>query len=470
MSLRLRLTLTYTALVALILALFGTILYGTLRRTLEQETDKRLHIRASQVELTIFPGPNSAVSTVIISSKLDLSPLDELNAPSVYVQVLDKNGNVVATSSNLNDTSLPTTGVGLAAGLAGKERLETVNVGRGQKVRVLSQPIVSQGQVAGILQVGQSRQPLLQTLADLRALLLILGVLALLLCGGIGWLVARNGLRPIQAMARRAAELTSGRDFGQRLGVAWSRTEVGQLARTIDELLATVDELLRQHRQFVADTSHELRNPLLAIRTNLELLPRVREGADQVECLDEARAQVDRMSRLVDDLLLLARAESSQFVDLHPVALSSLVRRVGENARLQANGQQIALGPIEDLTVLGDEGRLEQVLVNLMTNALQHTPTGGQVMITLGQIDGWARLTVHDSGEGIAPDDLPHIFERFYQARTPGRPFWRGTGLGLSIVDHLVRAHHGRVEVQSTLGAGSCFTIWLPTIALAVPA
>ena len=465
MSLRLRLTLAYGVLVALILALFGTILYSTLRRDLEQEIDKRLRVRASQVELTIFPSSATATTPPIISSNLDLSPLDELNAPSLYVQVLDPQGTVVATSSNLSGTPLPTTGLGVASGSAGEERLETVRLGRDQSIRLLSQPIRSQGKVVGILQVGQSRQPLQRTLDDLRTLLLLLSGLALLVCGGVGWLVAQHGLRPIRAMARRAAEITARRDFGERLGLAHDRTEVGQLARTIDALLATVNDLLRQHREFVADTSHELRNPLLAIQTNLELLPRVHTRAEQRECIAEAQEQIGRMSRLVEELLLLARAETAQVIDRQPVPLAPLVRRAVETSRQQAHGQQVMIGPLDEVTVLGDAGRLAQILANLLGNALEHTPAGGSVNVALHRDTEGARIVVEDTGEGIPAVDLPHIFDRFYQARHAGRRPRQGSGLGLAIVDYLTRAHGGHVRAASTPGAGSCFTVWLPVCA-----
>lgn len=462
MSLRLRLTLTYGVLVALILALFGTILYGTLRRDLEQEIDKRLRVRASQVELTIFPSSTS--TPLLISSKLDLSPLDELNAPSLYVQVLNPQGTVVATSSNLGGTPLPTTGLGVASGSAGEERLETVRVGHGQSIRLLSQPITSQGSVVGILQVGQSRQPLQQTLGDLRTLLLVLSGAALLVCVGIGWLVAQHGLRPIRAIAHRAAALTACREFGEQLGLAHTRTEVGQLAQTIDALLATVHDLLRQHRAFVADTSHELRNPLLAIQTNLELLPRVRTDAEQEECIAEAQEQIGRMSRLVEELLLLARAETTQVIECQPVRVVPLVARAVEQARHQAHGQCVALGPRAEVTVLGDAGRLGQILTNLLSNALEHTPAGGRITVAVQREGEGVCLVVEDTGEGIPEADLPHIFDRFYQARHGGRRPKHGSGLGLAIVAYLTRAHGGRVCAESTPGVGSRFTVWLPAV------
>ncbi|MHB8574212.1 MAG: sensor histidine kinase, partial [Dehalococcoidia bacterium] len=237
--------------------------------------------------------------------------------------------------------------------------------------------------------------------------------------------------------------------------------EIGQLSHTINGLLATVDSVLRTHREFVADTSHELRNPLLAIRTNLDLLDRVPDATGRAECLREAREQVARISRLAEDLLLLARAESGQLVEQKSVALAPLVERIAREAAQQAGGRRVEVAPAMPVEIIGDEGRLAQVLTNLTTNAVQHTPSDGTITLSVDHIDGWARLRVADTGEGIPPDDVPHVFERFYQVRRPGRGA-RGTGLGLAIVDHLVRAHGGSVALVSTPGEGSCFTVWLP--------
>ncbi|MHB8574211.1 MAG: hypothetical protein ACYDCQ_02670, partial [Dehalococcoidia bacterium] len=211
MSLRLRLTLTYSLLVALIIGVFGVILYSTLQGSLEQEMDKRLRVRASQVELTIFPGTFSLTAHDLTSVKLDLSPLADLDAPGIYVQVLDRQGTVVATSSNLRGLALPITTAGVETILGGAHALTTINVGNNRAMRVLSLPITIQGKTVGILQVGQSRQPFQQTLADLRTLLLALGSAALAVCGLVGWVVARHGLRPVRRMSAEAAAITDQR-------------------------------------------------------------------------------------------------------------------------------------------------------------------------------------------------------------------------------------------------------------------
>ena len=464
MSLRLRLTLTYSLLVALILGVFGTVLYATMRQNLEAEMDRRLQVRASQVELTIWPGTRSLTPDDITAAKLDLSPLADLDAPNIYVQVLDRHGQVVATSESLRGAALPIDEPSLAAARAGKRTLSTVVTDDDRTIRILSVPIAVASNVVGVLEVGQSRQSLQETMLGLRTLLLLLGGAALLVSGLVGWLVAHTGLRPLSTISAHAAEIAQRRDFTRRLDLAERRDEVGQLARTIDTLLATVEDTLRTHREFVADTSHELRNPLLAIRTNIELLDRLTDRAERAACRQEAREQVERMSRLVSDLLLLARVESGQLVERRPVALRPLVQDVARVAQGRATGQHLRVEAPVDVELLADEGRLAQVLTNLVDNALRHTPAGGTVTLRLDTQDSWARLAVADTGEGIAPEHLPHVFDRFYRADQARKQPSDGTGLGLAIVKHLAEAHGGWVTAESRPGQGSCFTVWLPRV------
>lgn len=459
MSLRLRLLFIFSALIIVTIAVFAALLYTTMQRSLQTEMDRRLHVRASQVELTIWPGTTSLTAQDIVASKLDLSPLAELDAPGVYVQVLDRTGQVVARSSNLGTAQLPVPINAVTGAVDRHTTLTTTSVGAERSVRILSQPILSNGTVIGVLEVGQSRQPLTQTLDDLRTLLLLVGTALLAVGAGSVWLATWRGLRPLNAISRRAAQIAAAQAFSERLPYARRRDEIGQLARTINDLLATVDGLLQQHRTFVADTSHELRNPLLALRTDLDVLERVDDQAIRRECLQEAREQTDRMTRLVSDLLLLARAEAVQLIAWQPVALAPLLDHIADAARKWAGNRTISVTTAEDLCVQGDAGRLTQVVTNLVANAVEHTAPDGTIMLALSRNEGRARIDVRDNGAGIAAENLPHLFDRFFRAEQHGRV---GTGLGLAIVKHLTEAHGGQVTVESTPGRGSCFTVWLP--------
>jgi signal transduction histidine kinase len=461
MSLRSRLTLTYSGLVALLLIVFSAVLYTTTQQALEWEMDQRLQVRASQVQLTIWPGTRSLTSEDLTSARLNLAPLAALNAPNVYVQVVGKLGQVIAKSESLDDESLPIDSAALASALAGTRVLSDVLHEPDHAIRILSVPINVEGNIVGVLQVGQSRRPLQETMANLRTQLQVLGAAALALAALLGWFVAHHGLRPLGAMSRQAETITARRDFSQRLDSGRRDDEVDQLAVTINQLLATVEETLQSHREFLADTSHELRNPLLAIRTNLELISRIPDENSREECLHEAREQVDRMSRLVSDLLLLARVEAAQVIEQKPVAVRPLLDSVAGEARRRSQGQEVRMLAGDATTVLGDEGRLAEVFTNLVDNALKHTPPGGSVVLHSEYQDGWVRVRVRDDGEGIAGEDLPHVFERFYRGSRRG-PQDGGAGLGLAIAKHLTEAHGGHVTVRSEPGQGAEFTVLLP--------
>ncbi|MHB8618756.1 MAG: sensor histidine kinase [Chloroflexota bacterium] len=460
MSLRLRLTLTYSALVAIVIVAFGGFLYVSMWETLNSEMDRRLQVRADEVQLALWPEPHSPTLGDLSPSKLDLSPLADLNAPGLYVQVLNLSGTVIATSDSLKGITLPTDSANFSQVRGGKSVFSDVTVPGYPSIRVLSVPITVKDTVAGILQVSQSRRPLQETMAGLGTLSLVLGIVGLALSALAGWIVAQRGLRPLNAMALQASDVADRRDFGQRLRSPERHDEVGRLAQTINGLLATVDDTLHTHREFVADTSHELRNPLLALQTNLDLLDRIPDQEGRDECLREARQQAERMSRLVKDLLLLAQVEAGLVIEQRPVDLAGVVERVEHEITPRLRGQHLRVEkPDQPVIVLGDEGRLAQVLSNLLDNALKHTPAGGHIDIRLTDSGGQANIAVTDTGDGIGPEHLPRIFDRAY--RVPGTR-GGGLGFGLSIVKHLTEAHGGRVSAESQPGRGSRFSVSLP--------
>ncbi|MFN8534161.1 MAG: ATP-binding protein [Dehalococcoidia bacterium] len=467
MSLRTRLLTGYSVLVMLIVAGFGVILYVTMEQALSSEMDRRLEVRASQVQLSIWPGATSVASGNLLAADLDTHPLAVPGGSGVYVQVTDPSGDIVARSESLREAVLPVDSASLNRAVQGERVFADLMYGGSQPIRLLLVPVLRDGNVIGVLHIGQSRVSLQDTLADLRSLLLGLGVIALVLAIGLGWLLTHGGLRRLHVMARRAAEIAGSRDFAQRLNDRGPDDEVGQLVHTFDRLLATVDETLRIHREFVADTSHELRNPLHALRTNLDLLGRLTSDEEREECLREARQQLERVSRITDDLLTLAQVEASRVVEAVPVDLLEVVEATIEQFQRAAPERSFVLQPAEDVEVLGDTGRLHQILANLLDNAVKYSQPGSRISIGLRQIASHAELTVNDQGVGIAADQLPHIFERFYRADR--RAAQHGSGLGLAIVKHLVEAHDGDVRAESTPGSGTTFTVRLPGRTRAAP-
>jgi signal transduction histidine kinase len=253
-------------------------------------------------------------------------------------------------------------------------------------------------------------------------------------------------------------------DLGQRVPEPHTQDELQRLTLTINDLLARLEVLFNAQRRFLADVSHELRTPLTAMHGNLEILARG-AGRDPVlldESLVDMRRETSRLIRMVNDLLLLAQSEAGIQLLQDPVELDTLLLEVHRELRPLASGVNLRIGAEDQLTVAGDRDRLKQSLLNLGINALQHTPPGGSVVLSLLREDDNALLSVSDTGEGIAASALPHLFDRFYRA-DPARNHHRGgAGLGLAIVKWIVEAHGGSVGVTSQLGQGSTFTIKLP--------
>ncbi len=460
-SLRLRLAVTYAVVVALVVGVLGTVLYVTMRETLGAEMDQRLQVRVEEIRYALWPPQVASPSFEMTGRQLDLSPIAQLEAPGRYVQVLDPSGSVIGLTTNMQGTPLPIDQANLQAARRGQSVFSDVTRGA-RTLRVLTAPVAFGNNVVAVIQVTQSREPLNETMAGLKQTLTTLGLAALGLAASVGWLVAYRGLQPLSEITSRAADIASKRNFGERLRLRRRRDEIGVLAETIDGLLAQVEHTLRTHREFVADTSHELRNPLLAIRTNLELVTRVADQEARDECIREAREQTERLSRLVSDLLLLAQIDRGLTIEHHRVALSAVCERAVQTARQHAAGHEISLQVRNAVQIIGDEGRLEQIVSNLLDNAIKHTPKGTDVGVTVDEHDGQARILVSDTGEGIAAEHLEHIFEREYRVKRGRRGSYSSYGLGLAIVHYLTQAHGGQVEVRSVVGEGSCFTLSFP--------
>jgi len=236
--------------------------------------------------------------------------------------------------------------------------------------------------------------------------------------------------------------------------------EVGQLVLTFNKTLERLERIFTSQQRFLADVSHELRTPLTVIKGNVGLMRRMKTVDE--ETLASIDQEVNRLTRLVGDLLLLSKAESGTLpLSRDPVSLDTLLLEVfREMSVLAGNKIHLKLTEIDQIQVLGDRDRLKQVLLNLMGNAIQYTPEGGEVFVGLSKRSGRARIVVRDTGPGIPEEDLAHIFDRFY--RVPGQPRNAGTGLGLSLTHSIIERMQGRLQVSSEPGVGTLVTITIP--------
>ncbi|GAA2545299.1 hypothetical protein GCM10010435_12760 [Winogradskya consettensis] len=279
---------------------------------------------------------------------------------------------------------------------------------------------------------------------------------------GIGWVLSGRALRPVGAIARTAREIQA-TDLTRRIRLEGPRDELRDLADTIDSMLDRLDRAFQGQRQLIDDASHELRSPLAIIRTNIDASLNAPEAT--AEERERAVAVVDRattrMSRLVEDLLATARRDASELTDAD-VDLSALAREAGEESFLPDRPLHLRFVTDEDLQLIGDADALRRAVGNLLSNAVRLAPVSSTVTVATGRSGSWLWLAVADEGPGIAPDDLPRVFDRFWRGSSPSKE--RRTGLGLAIVRQIVESHGGQVAAYSELGVGSTFVLWLPAL------
>jgi signal transduction histidine kinase len=462
MSIRLRLTFLYSAILTLTLIAFSATLYFAQSRfTLDaiKATLARQAEGYANLERRFPRRPDDR--------RPDESSNLTLTLPGRWTQTRNPDGTLAARSADLSDTTLPLGDAGLKTVQSGATWFETTRLDD-EPLMIYSQPILVQNRIVRIVQVAASLQEREQSLATLRAILAIGSGLVILAAFAIGWAIAGTALNPIHRITHTAQAIGAERDFSRRVQHTGPNDEIGQLAITFNAMLTELESAFRQieqslhtQRRFVADASHELRTPLTTLRGNIELLRRdpPLDASERAEILTDTKDETERLIRLVNQLLVLARADAGHALRREPVALAPLIEDVGRQCKLLAPDRAIQMDIARDATVLGDRDALKQVLLILVDNALAHTPAPAAIEVKTALSDTRVSIAVRDTGPGIAPEILPHIFERFFRAdlsRSRG-----GAGLGLAIAQELIQAQGGALTVASQIGSGSTFTVAL---------
>lgn len=343
------------------------------------------------------------------------------------------------------------------------ESFQTISLPSG-RVRVHTMPLVADGATRGYVQSRVSLIALDSSIERFR-MLLMATVAGGLLVAAVGSLItATRALRPIADVTETARAIALSRGFGRRLEPIGQRDELGELVSTFNEMLDSLDAAYRTQRQFVDDAAHELRAPVTSIVGNLDLLERARDlpAEERWAIAAEARAEADRLGRLVNDLLALARADAGLQLEQAAVELDRVVADAVRAMRPLMGNVPLTVAALESASVIGDADRLKQLLIILIDNALRYTPAGGRVRVSLRRQDDEAVLAVEDTGIGIEAADVPRIFDRFYRADPARSRDAGGSGLGLAIAKWIAEAHDGRIEVESAPGAGTTFRVRLP--------
>jgi len=456
-TLRLRLTLLYTAILAVALLVFGASLYLI---QLQNTLDISKTTLARQVDLFVH-GPGRG-------GEDNHGPRDGY-LPGRWTQIRNYSGQITAYTPDLSGTPLPLSAAGLKAVQNGGSWFEIAQVDN-EPLLIYSVPIQMQGGTNGIVQVATPIAERQQSLDMLRWILLVGSALVIAGAFAIMWVLGGTALAPIQRIAQTAQAIGAERNFSRRVQYAGPPDEVGQLATTFNTMLTELEmsyrqleEALQSQKRFVADASHELRTPLTTIRGNIELLKHEppMDPQERTEVLADTKEEVERLIRLVNQLLVLARADAGQTLDCEPIALKPLLDDVSRQTKLIAKGRTIVCEPCDEVMAMGNRDALKQVFLILIDNAVVHTPPSAMITLSTAEQDGQVQVQVRDTGAGIQPEMLPHIFERFYRGDIARSG--RSTGLGLAIAKELVEAQEGTLTVESEVGKGSVFTVSLPS-------
>ncbi len=455
MSIRWRLTLWFALILCIILLISGAFFYVALQRWLVSEINGNLREYTAEAQAALlaqaFPEPLDYDAV-----RSTLPPPDVIS----FVQLMDSSANVVVKSDSLGEQELPIDSELMGAALNGDPAVAILSLDDDDRLLVKVSVLTLGGQTH-YLEVAQSMAPLEAAMGRAGFYLLAFILLILILALISGAVLIRRALSPVRRITATAQGIESSSDLSRRVGYRGPRDEIGQLATTFDHMIERIEKALQSQKNFVADASHELRGPLTVIQGNLDLLRRNMSEEDRRESVRALEAETARMSRVVSDLLVLAELDSGQPERQEMVSLREMMLDAQGRARQLAGNRKIVMGRQEELWTKGNADKLEQVLGNLVDNAIKYTPEGGTITLSLFRDGDWARLEVTDTGIGVSAEDLPHIFDRFYRTDKARSRASGGTGLGLAIVKGIAEHHGGRVTVVSEPGKGSTFTIWL---------
>lgn len=476
MSIRFRLSLLYTAILSLTLIVFGVALYSiqaqdtlnSLKEDLAKSSD-RLVDAALKTETSPFQRDN------LLHEPSPPKQFDEFSSEPAFqglpereiARILDSDGNLIASPFGNAGDALPLSDEGLQALQSQQDWWENENIS-GENMLIYNRPVVLDGQTMYIVQVARSLTERDRTLHSLGTTLIGAGLLTILIAFGVGWMVSGYTLRPITRITQTARTIGDERDFSERVAYSGPQDEVGQLANTFNQMLSglqdayqKVEHSLEMQRNFVADVSHELRTPLTTLRGNLGLLGRkpAAPQEEQDDILEDMVYESDRMIRLVNDLLLMARADAGRSLIKEPLAVQSLLEEAVRQARQLDPQRILTLDTTADIMILGDHDALKQVVLILLDNALKHSE--GQIEVKAHSTGAQVEIGIQDHGAGISPETMEHIFDRFFrgddQAITPG------FGLGLPIAKALTESMGGTIEIESQIGKGSRVTLRFQT-------
>ena len=465
-SVRARLTVFHVVVLAVLLLVVGGLIYGLLARALYARIDERL-LAVMQIASTSLDNDLAEGQDIADAAR---STAAELASRQQLLAIYDANGQLLAESGRDDDLEISLPPVETIP--SDDTQLTTLAEARDADDRhrlAMRRVTLAKHDATYIVVAGSSLEPTDEELEALRDTLGYVVPIALLLAALGGWFLAHRSLAPVAGMAERARRL-GGDDLSGRLPVANPRDELGRLAETFNDLLGRLESSMKQQRQFMADASHELRTPITTTRTaaNVALQQRHRDEDEYRHSLAVIEQQATRLSRIVDDMFTLARADAGSYpVRSHPMYLDEVVGEVVSAARIVASTKDVRIdcNSASSASFVGDEELIRRMLTNLLDNAMRHSPSSAVVSVSLHTVESGYSIVVTDQGPGIPPEHQSHIFERFYRVDLSRARGARdgGAGLGLALARWVAQLHGGTVTLTSSSDTGTTFTVALPS-------
>ena len=455
-SIKFRFAIWYLLVLAVLLTALSVGVYFYLSRSLYRSLDDSLELRSTQL-----------VGFAAILESIRQGEFQEELGEIVLLYFY--------TGNELAEVSPPEISIALShefiyRAINGRSSFTTIEAAEGEGLRLLAVPIhlsipgLPLSTQPGALIIGRSTRQIDEALHGLVRTLVIAVPLALAVAAGGGIFLARRALKPVDKIAQTAQEIEEN-DLSQRINVH-TKDELGRLAATLNEMIGRLQGAFQRQKQFTSDASHELRAPLAVIEAESSLaLQKERPPSDYRQSLETISQEARQMSSLIQQLLILARADAGKEQwDFTEVDLGKLTTNLSTDIEVlcQEKGLNFQLGQPQDLVVRGDEARLRELFMNLLDNAIIYTPSPGTVSVSLRREGQMAVVAIKDTGVGIPAEDTPFIFERFYRVDKSRSRADGGIGLGLAICQHIAEAHGGKIEVESQVGVGSTFSVWLP--------
>ncbi|NOX32125.1 MAG: HAMP domain-containing protein [Deltaproteobacteria bacterium] len=482
-SVRLKLTFWYIGSITSLLLLFGLIVYFSLKTILNGNLDKLLYNGGKILErsfseymLQHADDPHSlytieAGEKTFFIDNIDNEARENFFVDTVYIQLLtfpkaEKiSYSIIARTSSLKNRLLPLSPYAYKSCMSHTSFFETLPHLFSFPVRMISLPVYDKDNHSYILQIALSMQHVNNTLEELFFVFCVSFPLVLIVVAGIGHVFMKQAFSPIRRMVAVTRNITS-EDLSLRLDPVDSHDEIGELADTLNAMIDRLEQSFQQMTQFSGDVSHELKTPLAQLKCNAEIaLRKPRTSGEYQQALRNTIEDTDQLQTIIDDLLFLTKIDSKSWsssfitVALHEVFLDVFETMYG---LVQQKRLAIKFETMDAVLIPGDRGLLRRMFINLISNAIQYTPSGGVIVLSLRKAGHQAVLTITDSGIGIPEAALPHIFDRLYRVDPSRSNDTGGSGLGLAIVDTIVARHNGKILVNSTPGHGTIFQVSFP--------